>query len=279
MEFELRPIDHESLDQLQALIAQNPVRNSYVASRLERVGLKGLENRSVEIIGAFEGITLKSAMCFGANLVPINTDQETQRAFADLLARQGRKCSSIVGPANEVLQLWDMLEPSWGKARAIRPNQPVMMTERLSPVPEDDLVHYTSELELDLLFPACVAMFTQEVGISPVAKDGGQAYRSRIAQLIYERHSFVRIDDDEVIFKAEVGSVGASVAQLQGVWVNPKFRGQGIGTSALATVVRYVLQDIAPTVSLYVNDFNRSAISMYEKVGFKHVDSFATVLF
>ena len=279
MEFDLRPIDHESLEQFQELIAQNPVRNSYVASRLERVGASGLANRSIEIIGAFRGKVLHSAMCFGANLVPINTDQESQRVFADLLVRQGRKCSSIVGPANEVLQLWSMLEPSWGQARAIRPNQPVMMTERLSAVPEDDLVHYTSELELDLLFPACVAMFTQEVGISPVAKDGGQGYRIRISQLISERHSFVRIDGDEVIFKAEVGSVGMGVAQLQGVWVNPKFRGQGIGTAALATVVRYVIQDIAPTVSLYVNDFNRSAISMYEKVGFKHVDSFATVLF
>ncbi|NBU32469.1 MAG: GNAT family N-acetyltransferase [Actinobacteria bacterium] len=279
MGFELRPIDANSLDQLNELICANPVRNSYVASRLEQHGLAGINRRSLEIVGAFAGQRLESAMLFGANLVPIATTQPTQKVFADLLVRQGRKCSSIVGPANEVLQLWSMLEHAWGPARAIRPNQPLMMTQTPSLIAGDDRVHYSSLTDLDVIFPACVSMFTQEVGISPVDNGGGPAYRNRISELISARHSFVRIDNDQVTFKTEVGSVGAGVAQLQGVWVNPELRGQGVGASALSTVVRYVLADIAPTVSLYVNDFNRSAISVYEKVGFKQVDSFATVLF
>ncbi|MBU6347836.1 MAG: GNAT family N-acetyltransferase [Actinomycetales bacterium] len=279
MNFELRPIDATNVDQLLAIISANPVRHSYVASRLERYGVRGLENRTLEIIGAFDDETLHSAMHFGANLVPVETDQESQRIFADLLSRQGRKCSSIVGPANEVHQLWAMIQPAWGPARAVRPNQPVMSTQSLSPIEPDDRVHYSSPVDLDLLFPACVAMFTSEVGVSPLENGGGQAYRNRISELIADRHSFVRIDNDEVTFKTEVGSVGAGVAQLQGVWVNPKLRGQGIGPPALSAVLKYVLQDIAPTASLYVNDFNCPAISTYKKVGFKQVDSFATVLF
>ena len=279
MGLELRPIDTHSVGQLWSMINANPVRHTYVASRLEQHGLAGITRRTLEIIGAFDGEQLESAMLFGANLVPIETSQESQRLFAEVLARQGRRCSSIVGPANEVLQFWAMLEPHWGVARAIRKNQPVMMTQNRSELIVDDRVNYSTLMDLDILFPACVEMFTHEVGLSPLAKGGGMSYRNRVSELITNRRSFVRIDGDQIAFKAEVGCVGAQVAQLQGVWVNPELRGQGIGRHALASVVKYVLQDIAPTVSLYVNDFNRNAIAMYEKVGFKQVDSFATVLF
>lgn len=279
MGLELRPIDALSVGQLWALINANPVRHTFVASRLEQHGLAGITRRTIEIIGAFDGQRLESAMLFGANLVPIETSQESQRLFSEVLARQGRRCSSIVGAANEVHQLWGILEPHWGTARAIRGNQPVMATQKRSALPVDDRVNYSTLMDLEILFPACVAMFTHEVGLSPLAKGGAISYRNRISELISSRRSFVRIDNDQATFKAEVGCVGAQVAQLQGVWVNPEMRSQGIGRHALATVVKYVLQDIAPTVSLYVNDFNRNAISMYEKVGFKQVDSFATVLF
>ncbi|MEI7442492.1 MAG: GNAT family N-acetyltransferase [Actinomycetes bacterium] len=261
------------------MINANPVRHTYVASRLEQHGLAGITRRTLEIIGAFDGERLESAMLFGANLVPIETSQESQRLFTEVLVRQGRRCSSIVGPANEVLQLWAMLEVHWGTARAIRANQPVMMTQTRSDLIVDDRVNYSTLMDLDILFPACVEMFTHEVGLSPLAKGAGMSYRNRVSELISNRKSFVRIEQDQIAFKAEVGCVGAQVAQLQGVWVSPELRGQGIGRHALASVVKYVLQDIAPTVSLYVNDFNRNAIAMYEKVGFKQVDSFATVLF
>ena len=279
MGLELRPIDVHSVGHLWAMINANPTRHTYVASRLEQQGLAGITRRTLEIIGAFEGDRLESAMLFGANLIPVETSQESQKLFAEVLARQGRRCSSIVGPANEVLQLWGMLEPHWGAARAIRNNQPVMMTQSRSELVVDDRVNYSALMDLDILFPACVEMFTAEVGLSPLLRGGGVSYRNRVSELISNRRSFVRIDDDQVTFKAEVGCVGADVAQLQGVWVNPDSRGQGVGGHALATVVKYVLQDIAPTVSLYVNDYNRNAIALYEKVGFKQVDSFATVLF
>jgi len=37
--------------------------------------------------------------------------------------------------------------------------------------------------------------------------------------------------------------------------------------------------DVAPTVSLYVNDYNTRAIAAYHRVGFRQVGTFATVLF
>jgi predicted GNAT family acetyltransferase len=47
----------------------------------------------------------------------------------------------------------------------------------------------------------------------------------------------------------------------------------------MAAVAEIALRDIAPVVSLYVNDFNIPARRAYARVGFREVGSFASVLF
>jgi predicted GNAT family acetyltransferase len=81
-----------------------------------------------------------------------------------------------------------------------------------------------------------------------------------------------------VVFKAELAVVTRYTAQVQGVWVAPEFRGRGVGTAAMATVVRDALRRVAPTVSLYVNDYNEAARRVYERCGFRQMGTFATVL-
>jgi predicted GNAT family acetyltransferase len=82
-----------------------------------------------------------------------------------------------------------------------------------------------------------------------------------------------------VVFKAEVGAVGDGVCQVQGVWVDPRFRGRGLSRGGMAAVVDLARAHIAPTVSLYVNDYNTAARKAYRSVGFREQGSFATVLF
>ena len=47
----------------------------------------------------------------------------------------------------------------------------------------------------------------------------------------------------------------------------------------MAELVRQVRAQLAPTVSLYVNDFNAPALAVYRDVGFREVGTFATVMF
>jgi hypothetical protein len=59
--------------------------------------------------------------------------------------------------------------------------------------------------------------------------------------------------------------------------VRPDLRGRGIATSALAAVCQHALA-LAPTVSLYVNDFNTTALRLYARLGMRQVATLATVL-
>jgi len=221
-----------------------------------------------------------SAVCYsGANLVPVEAGPDAIEAFAAKARMQGRRCSSIVGPAAAVSQLWSLLAPAWGTPRDIRPVQPVMAISGPSPVEPDPLVRAVRRSELDVVLPSCVAMFTEEVGVSPIGADGGAAYRGRMADLIRAGRSYARIEPDgHVLFKAEIGAVTPLACQIQGVWVPPEARSRGHAIRGMAAVVRAALA-MSPVVSLYVNDYNLPARAAYRHAGFSDVGTFMSVLF
>lgn len=274
-----RVLEPSDLGAALAVLESEPVTNAFVTSRVQIAGLDPWRLGG-EMWGWYADGHLRSLCYSGANLVPICATPEAVRAFADRARRAGRRCSSIVGPAGPTTQLWRLLEPGWGPAREVRANQPVMVTESPSAdVAPDPLVRRVRKEEMDVLMPACVAMFTEEVGISPLAGDGGLLYQARVAELVTAGRSFARIEDGKVVFKAEIGATTAQACQIQGVWVAPEFRGRGHSETGMAAVVRYALADVAPIVSLYVNDYNTPARKAYRRIGFRETGAFMSVLF
>jgi predicted GNAT family acetyltransferase len=155
----------------------------------------------------------------------------------------------------------------------------LLATRTAPPTAGDPAVRRVRPDEVDLLLPACVAMYTEEVGVSPLGPDGGSLYRARVTELVADGRSYARIEDGEVLFKAEIGAATARACQIQGVWVRPDRRGEGLGAAGMAAVVHDALRTVAPVVSLYVNDFNRPALAVYERVGMTQIGTFASVLF
>lgn len=274
-----RVLEPGELGAALAILESEPVANAFVTSRVQIAGLDPWRLGG-EMWGWYADGRLRSLCYSGANLVPICAGPESVRAFADRARRTGRRCSSIVGPAEPTAQLWRLLEPSWGPAREVRAHQPLMVTEEIpAVVAPDPFVRRIRKDELEVIMPACVAMFTEEVGVSPLAGDGGLLYQARVAELVGAGRSFARIDDGRVIFKAEIGAATTQACQIQGVWVDPEYRGRGLSESGMAAVVRHALADVAPVVSLYVNDYNTPARAAYRRVGFREVGAFMSVLF
>ncbi|WP_327698031.1 MULTISPECIES: GNAT family N-acetyltransferase [unclassified Streptomyces] len=277
-----RVLDPGDLDAALAVLGREPVANAFVTSRVQVAGLDPWRLGG-EMWGWYEDGMLTSLCYAGANLVPICATPRAVRAFADRARRAGRRCSSIVGPAEATTQLWRLLEPNWGPAREVRRHQPLMVTDRLPDpalVTPDPYVRRILKDEMETIMPACVAMFTEEVGISPLAGDGGLLYQARVAELVGSGRSFARLDKHgKVAFKAEIGAATSQACQIQGVWVAPEYRGQGLAAPGMAAVLRYALADVAPVVSLYVNDFNTPARRTYLRVGFQEVGAFMSVLF
>nr|WP_221463222.1 GNAT family N-acetyltransferase [Streptomyces olivoverticillatus] len=274
-----RVLETGELEAALAVLDRDPVANAFVAARVHIAGLDPWRLGG-EMWGWYAGGRLESLCYAGANLVPICAGPEAVRAFADRARRSGRRCSSIVGPAGPTAELWSLLEPHWGPARDVRAHQPLMVTRSMpADIGPDPLVRRVRKDEMDVIMPACVAMFTEEVGVSPLAGDGGLLYQARVAELVGSGRSFARIEDGRVLFKAEIGAATDRACQIQGVWVAPEHRGRGLSVTGMAAVLRYALQEVSPVVSLYVNDYNAAARAAYRRVGFEEVGAFMSVLF
>ena len=274
----LRVLGEADLPAALEHLASDPVANVFVSARIEAA-----IERSWRLGGELWGYGRDrewSGLCYsGANLVPDAASPEAILAFAERARRRGRRCSSIVGPRDQVLLLWDALRDAWGPARDVRRHQPLLAINGDPLIDGDPGVRRVREDELDILLPACIDMFTEEVGVSPLTGGDGSLYRARVRELVLSGRAIARIDDGQVVFKAELGSVSSQACQVQGVWVRPDLRGRGLSAPGMASVVRYARATFAPIVSLYVNDYNHAARRAYERVGFNEVGTFGTVLF
>ncbi len=270
------------IEALRRLVDADPVGQCVMAARLQLSDTLAPRVFGGEVWGVADpdDSAALTAACFaGGSVIPVGTAEVALRLLAGQLAVRPRSCSSIVGPADGVAALWDVLAAAWGPCRSIRPVQPLLVTRTVPALRADPHVRIVRRDEWRRYLPAAEAMFAEELGVRPVRDRSPGGYRGQVERLIEAGRALARFDDaGRVIFKAEVAAVSDRCAQIQGVWVAPEWRGQRIGTHGMVAVLRYALR-LAPAVSLYVNDYNHPARAMYRTLGLREVGTLATVLF
>ena len=281
----VRTLTNADAPALLALIARNPLQHAFVQQQLDVVDGKIDMLPGARILGRFDDAgTLVAACWVGANVVPVTSDQgddarEHGEAFGRRILTSRKRYASIFGPKAGVEGIWSVLKTSPGfPPRSVRLTQPFMTLEGPPAIEPSGLVRQGYVSDFDAFWPASVAMFTEELGYSPL--DVGEAsYRARVKQLLACGHTMLEpgAAGTTVRFKAELGIVTREATQIQGVWMHPDQRELGLSPSRMAAVVE-LAQAWAPVTTLYVNDYNHAARTLYKKVGFQTTGTFATIL-
>lgn len=273
----VRVLDESDADRVRWLCALAPVDHCYVASRLD-AGV--LTRGSPGELWGYPADAPRSLLHVGTTCVPVATDAEARAAFVERLGRH-RPFVSIVGPADEALALFEALGDRWGQpygaARLVRRCQPVMVARTPAPLASDPRLEQMTMRWFDSYFDGAVAMYTEELGESPLGTNP-HGYRSYVARLIESGRAYGIVQEGRVVFKADIGAVAGGVAQVQGVWVHPDLRGRGLAAPAMAGVTNLVVAR-GLVASLYVNDFNAPALATYRRCGYQQVGTFASVLY
>ncbi len=277
MSGQLRVLDDDDLPALLALLGTDRLANLFVASRVTTSGLSP-QRLGCAVWGFWRDRELVAACHLGANLVPVGADPEALAAFIESIGPR-RQVVSIMGAADVVADLHLGLAQrwhGWREVREFRAHQPLMMIDRSPAVAPDQRVKVMREDAYESYLTAAIAMYTEEVGISPL--EPGGSYQRYVRSLLRAGRAMGALHQGRVWFKSDIGSVWDDACQVQGVWIDPALRGRGLAAAAMAQVVHLCRQRY-PVVSLYVNDYNTPARRLYERVGFQTVGELATVLY
>lgn len=269
----LRPLQDSDAAEALAFLAEQPLANVYFMSRILDEGM-GSRGQTVEILR--DGATMALAS-LSSNLVLAAAPGLDQKEREDAMAVLADRILSRMVPVRAIISDAALVDPLWRRLSShlspptvIRLSQPVYAIERARPGEKDlDRVRYATDADLPALVPACAAMHLEEVGIDPLERDAA-GYRMRVRELVQRRRAFVLIRDGGIAFKCELSAFTAEAVQIMGVWTRPPFRRQGLARAALEEVCGHFLRQ-GRAVTLFVNDFNRPAIDLYESLGFRQI--------
>lgn len=272
-----RVLGREDTLALLTMLDRDPVTNIFLRAQLDQHRTAAPDSFA-QILAPADREGLDNACWVGANIVPTAMDCQYAQAYARRALATRQRFASVFGPRDAVMAMEPILGYGPQQIFDVRPNQPLMSIEDLSDIEPAPSLRPATSKDFDLVLPASAAMFEEELGYSPLDNGGGH-YRSRVRAMLRHGHTFIDVDHyGEIIFKADLGTVTAKATQIQGVWINPRYRGRGLAAGYMAAVVNHALT-FAPLVSLYVNDYNEPAIRTYERVGFRQIGTFATILF
>lgn len=259
-----------------ASIQQHPAVNVFIASKILQASGGQLVEGQLFATSDFN----PAFLYIGGNAVPANFDPVAHptaaRGFAQILMEENPPIGSIVGPKIAVDAIWKELAPYWPiTERLHRNSQPYLVSATRYEVPIER-VRFANIADLSEYFEASLDMFKTEVETTPPLV----SFQSRIAVSLQNETSLGWFDSNgKVLFKVDLGAMANDYLQLQGIWLDPKLRGQGLAAGLLAEAATLIQRRFDVQLCLYVNDFNLPAIATYRKLGFQQVETFSTVFF
>ncbi len=185
----------------------------------------------------------------------------------------------IVAPRPLVERFWKRVRNRFPQPDLIRKNQPLYAVDAATlRAPSGDIagVGRATPDESEEITQQSARMAAGELGGDPEYVDAD--YRHRIESIVRAGLFWRCRSGGRLVFQCHLGPITAATAQIQGIWTPPGERRKGYATRALATICKRLLGEHR-TLSLYVNDFNREAIRLYERLGFRRVGEFASIIF
>lgn len=268
----LRLLSEDDFKDALEFLQRDPLINVYLISRLleERL-LAASQIAVVRYNGAIVVVAslATNIVIAGDPSIPKEITDSGISLVAERILTRMLPVRAIISPAALVESLWNDLRVRLDPPTVVRLNQPVYALRRRLDYPDLTVARYSTLRDLDELVPACAAMHKEEVGIDPLERDAS-GYRERIRELIEKKRSVIRVAEGRIATKTEYSAVTNDAVQLMGVWTHPRFRRRGLSRELLREVCGHLGRK-GKTVTLFVNDFNRPAIALYESLGFQRI--------
>ena len=266
-------VNSDATEVLQFL-AQRPIHTVAMMSLIRDNGIVSNFNR-----GTFYGCRDLKGQLEGVALVGHATLMETisDRALA-ALAQVARECPNthlIMGEKERVADFWSHYSEA-GRRQRLACRE--WLFELSWPVEAREAVtglRPATPSELELVTPVQAHLAFVESGINPLEVDR-DGFGARCLRRIEQGRTWVVVENDQLIFKADVVSKTPEVIYLEGVWLHSDCREKNLGIRFMSELMRRLLKD-TKSICLLVNETNELAQGFYRKCGFHFRATYETI--
>ena len=255
-------------------LSARPLHTVFMAGLIRDNGLLSPQNR-----GSFYGSRGRLGQLEGVALIGHATMVEAHTENALIaLARVARNCQSahlIRGERKAVNTFWQYYSDAGHEPRLICRELLFELKEAPQSPSHNPALRAATSSDLEKVLAVNSSMAFEEGGTSPLQRDPN-GFRNRTARRIEQQRIWVLIEDNRLIFKADVVSETPEVTYLEGVHVHPEERGKGNGTRCLRMLCSKLLAT-TQSICLTVNHQNKKVVGFYSKAGFQLHSHYETI--
>lgn len=267
-------LTHEDEPEVLAFLAKRPVHTFGMVGFISANGLVSPHNRGTFYACRDEADQLQGVALIG-HYILFETRMEAAIEVFARLAQECRSAHMVLGQQDNVETFWTCYADG---GQSPRLNCRELLLELRWPIEVRDTVaglRLATLDDLDLIVPAHAQSAFDESGVDPNQVDPA-GFRQRCSRRIELGQTWVWIEGGRLIFKAEVITDTSAVAYLEGVWVDPQDRGQGIGSNCMSQLGRDLLTR-SSSVCLLVNENSEGARACYKRAGYKLIGYYDTI--
>jgi ribosomal protein S18 acetylase RimI-like enzyme len=270
----VKPLANSEESEVLRFLSQRAIHTVSMMSLIQDNGLVNPFNR-----GTFYGCRDTEGQLEGVALVGHATLTETisDRALA-LLAQVAQQCPKthlIMGEKERVADFWAHYA-SAGRQQRLTCRE--WLFELNWPAAASAAVSHlrpAKAAELELVMPVQAELALAESGVNPLDVDP-EGFRQRCLRRIQQERTWVVVENDRLIFKADVISKTSAVVYLEGIWLRDDQRCNGSSVQFMNELTHRLFTD-AKSICLLVNESNKRAQSFYRKCGFRFRATYETI--
>ena len=258
-------LTNENKTQVLRFLAERPLHNAVMTGLIRDNGIESKFNRGT-FYGYREGGDglLGVALIGHAVFIDARCD-EALRQFAKL-AQEFPRAHLLMGEQEMIERFWKYYAPNGQPRHRVCREVLFELNEQSTRTDCVANLRLARVSDLSSIVPVHATMAFEESGVNPLVVDP-DGFRQRCRRRIEERRTWVLVEQDQLIFKADIVSDTPDVVYLEGIYVHPAHRRQGHGSRCLTQLTRSLLNQTR-SISLLVNQERQPAQEFYKKLGF-----------
>lgn len=267
-------LTNEDEQEVLAFLSERPLHTVVMAGFINDNGLENPFNRGTFYAARTPGGQLDGVALIGHATLLETRSHASIRAFAHL-TQSHPDAYMIMGEQEKVETFWNYYAAAGQPPRLFCRE---LLFEKRWPVAAAESIEKLRCATLDdlnLVMPVHAEIALRDSGVNPLEADPA-GFRLRTARRIEQGRVYLLVEDERVIFKADVISETEEVIYLEGIYVSPSERRRGLGLRCLSQLERLLL---ARTKSLcvLVNEQHKDSLSFFQRAGFKLRSCYDTI--